>query len=642
MDKQKEYFQKLFRSPIFLIKEFWGLFPQPLICEKQHKHTFNCYGEFVLGQHITWQQTQVLEAIEAGKNRISVRSGNGIGKDALLSWLIHWYLFTHYRAQIGCTAPSADQLYDVLWKELSVWNQKLPETIKKSFEWTTDRYRLAEAPEIRGAIARTARRETPESFAGLHGKYVCLLGDEASAIDDAIFSAGEGALTGENTLVVLVWNPTRLEGFFYETHTKFKDRWTIFAFNGEESPIVRRDFVEETIAKYGRESDEFRWKVQGEFPKAEGMDLKGWMPLLSEAELKFCPDVGSFKSPALGIDPSGEGSNKTAMVVRDAFMAKIVLEEQFSTPKGIADKALTFGIHYSISVERMVIDSFGAGSNVGMEISLSSGERPRAVNVGERADDPERFVNMRAELYWRLREGILKGGQLVNHPHWKQLLTIRYKRTGAGKIQIISKSESKTVYGFESPDCFIAGTLVKTPKGNRRIETLKVGEEVYSPFGTYKIIKVWEVETNKLTTVSFSNGSVITGKGAHGIFTKRGFVCLDALTLTDMIDTWQNRILWKLKRCLFFRDESIGFRELANTFTTTDISELARKIGKRKRYITQYGNFLQDKLSQKELLYTIKTKILSTMLLKILNSKRLLCIVGNIWQKTLRIANCMA
>ena len=40
----------------------------------------------------------------------------------------------------------------------------------------------------------------------------------------------------------------------------------------------------------------------------------------------------------------------------------------------------------------------------------------------------------------------------MNHPHWKQLLTIRYKRTGAGKIQIMSKSESKTVYGFDSPD----------------------------------------------------------------------------------------------------------------------------------------------------------------------------------------------
>lgn len=442
----------MIKSPIFFIEKMWSLTPQPLICDKAHEHGFLCYGEFHHGKHITWQQTLVLRAIEAGKKRISVRSGNGIGKDAMLAWLIHWYLFCHFQAQVGCTAPSADTLYDVLWKELSVWRQRLPAPIQEKFIWTTDRYKFSEAPETWWARARTARKETPEAFAGLHGQYVFLVGDEASGIAEEVYSAGEGALTGENTLVVLVGNPVRLDGYFYNTHHKAKDRWTTFEFNGEESPIVKRDFIEEVIATYGVDSDEYRWKVKGEFPKAEGMDAKGWMPLLSEAELKYTPDLGSFKDASMGIDPSGEGTNKTAIVVRDAFMAKVVLHEDTSTSKGIADKALTFGIHYSVPVGRMTIDAFGVGANVGMEISMSSQERPRAINVGEKADNPERFVNRRAELYWRLREWCLKGGLLVRHPEWKQLLTIRYKRTGTGKIQIMSKVEAKEVYGYESPD----------------------------------------------------------------------------------------------------------------------------------------------------------------------------------------------
>ena len=247
-----ENLRKMQKSPIFFIEQMWHLIPQPLICSLQnHDHVFACYGTFTLGKHITWQQVKILQAIEQGHKRISVASGNRVGKDALLSWIIHWYLFTRLDAQVGCTAPSREQMYDVLWKELSFWQQRLPKDIKGKFEWSTTHYKIKERPESWWARARTARKENPEAFAGLHGKYILLIADEASGVPDEVITAGEGALGGENNLVLYVGNPTRLDGFFYDSHHKDKTKWKIFQFDGRESPNVSPEFIKEWIKAGG-------------------------------------------------------------------------------------------------------------------------------------------------------------------------------------------------------------------------------------------------------------------------------------------------------------------------------------------------------------------------------------------------------
>ena len=457
MLNEKELLKSWINSPIAFVKSIWGLSPQPLICEKNHEHIFSCYGDFIRGEMITWQQHKVLLAVEKAMRgeapkRISVVTGHGIGKTALLSWLIHWFLFTRFNSQIGCTAPTSDQIYDIGWKELAVWNQRLPADIKKLFEWSTTHYKITEAPQTWWARARTARKESPEAFAGLHGDNVMLIADEASGVADEIYRVGEGSLTNKDTLVVLVGNGTRLEGYFYDTHNVDKANWQNLSFDSRESPVVEPGFAERIKNKYGEESDEFRFMVQGLFPKIGQIIDGNWMPLLSEQDLNLVADIGGMIEAKLGVDPSGEGSNKTAFVVRDNFRAKVAKLEDKSNPKGIAESMATLSTHYSIPSGKITVDAFGVGANVSQEYALALGERVQAINVGEKADDPERFTNKRSENYWRLREWIMKGGQLVKHPAWKQLLTIYYKRNLSGKIQIMSKDDMYKKHGWESPD----------------------------------------------------------------------------------------------------------------------------------------------------------------------------------------------
>ena len=61
------------------------------------------------------------------KQRLSVRSGHGVGKSSFLSIAILWFTSCYFPCKIPCTAPTAHQLSDVLWAELSKWHRVLKE-----------------------------------------------------------------------------------------------------------------------------------------------------------------------------------------------------------------------------------------------------------------------------------------------------------------------------------------------------------------------------------------------------------------------------------------------------------------------------------------------------------------------------------
>lgn len=95
----------------------------------------NREDKFVKGLHLTRQQSQIVEAVrravnEEGKRFISIKSGHGIGKSSIVAMLILRYLFCFKDAQVPCTAPTQSQMYDVLWKEIAVWVNRMPEWVQ--------------------------------------------------------------------------------------------------------------------------------------------------------------------------------------------------------------------------------------------------------------------------------------------------------------------------------------------------------------------------------------------------------------------------------------------------------------------------------------------------------------------------------
>lgn len=211
------------------------------------------------------EQIQMLDSVNKNK-MTAVKSGHGIGKTTTLAWTILWFMFTRPFPKIPCTAPTMHQLRDILWAEISKWLYQSP-ILQQFFEWTVERLTLRTQEEKWFAVARTATK--PDAMQGFHSESLLFVVDEASGVDNKIFEPILGALTGEETRLIMVGNPTRTQGFFHDAFTRNREMFNCITLNAENSRRVSREFIASIIALYGMDSDPYRVRVLGEFPKSQ-------------------------------------------------------------------------------------------------------------------------------------------------------------------------------------------------------------------------------------------------------------------------------------------------------------------------------------------------------------------------------------
>lgn len=478
-------YNEMEKSSLYFLKQVWGLTPQSIHPDKKEEFkkglklkgkewdtfTNNVKASWFLpfeeGKNITWQQSLILFGVDKAIRgdiplRISIVSGHGIGKSMTLSILILWFLFVHPEAQIACTSPGKEQLYDVLWKEIKKWIDRAYPSIGQMYEWESSHIRMKESPQTWFARAKTASKENTEALAGVHADWVMMAIDEASGVDEAIFETMEGSLTSGNILVFLISNGTRANGYFFDTHHKDKARWQNYTFSSLDSPRVDTKYVNGIVEKYGIDSIQYAIRVLGQFPKEDGMDDSGYVPLLKDSDIHTQPDFGNsltFGDDAiLGVDPAGDGDDKTSWVLRDTFKAKKLCEEAKSTSKSIAEKTMTLMLEYGVKPCNVIVDAFGTGMDVGKEIALASkgAINVTTVNTGDKCElekDKEVYLNKRAMCFYEAKKWLQTGGEIVENGNFKEELQgIRYKRNLAGLIQIMPKIDMKKRYGLKSPN----------------------------------------------------------------------------------------------------------------------------------------------------------------------------------------------
>lgn len=438
--------------------------------------------KFIGWRHITRQQSLIVEAVQdairwVGQNKISIASWHGIGKSSILAMLIIWFLFCYKDAQIPCTAPTQSQMYDVLRKELAKWLRMMPKELQNLFDHTGDYLRVKERHQTWFARAKTGKKENAEALAWVHSDFVMLVADEASWVPDEIYESSKGALTNPTVLFIMISNPTRLEWYFYRSHHELQHMFKILHFNSEESPIVDGRFVNDIVTEHWKDSDQYRIRVQGKFPREDAVDDKWYVPLLALSELRFTDQLPL--ADRMWIDPSGEWNDKTIILERDALIARVVSKKQTSTEKTIAADVSTWSYERNIAGDNIMIDNFWVGANVWVELALSW-IKAKCVNVGDVSTNVI-FANKRAECFWRMRERILKGWQL----YWtiderRDLLMIKYKRNLKGKIQIMSKDDMRKLYG-KSPDVADALALTFWNDQVRTIKDKKKKRSFYDP-----------------------------------------------------------------------------------------------------------------------------------------------------------------
>lgn len=149
-----------------------------------------------------------------------------------------------------------------------MWHGKLKARMPElgaEFEWSKERFVLKSNPSESFSVARTSRPEKPEALQGFHAENIMFLIDEASGVPDEVFQVAEGALSTEGAFVLMAANPTRMDGYFYDSHHKMRERWAALHWNGEDSPLVAKAYVDDMAFKYGSESAIYRIRVRGDF-----------------------------------------------------------------------------------------------------------------------------------------------------------------------------------------------------------------------------------------------------------------------------------------------------------------------------------------------------------------------------------------
>lgn len=387
-----------------------------------------------------------------------VRNTGKTGTEAVIT--LH-FLICFPGSQIGMTANTEQQVQDIFLKELSKWTRKLPKAISDSIIQTSDHVRIGDSDDwfLR---AQVARAEKPEALAGLHGKFVLIIVDEASGVHDKVFEVMKGALTGEFWIVFYASNPTRNDGEFFESH-KPGSRYTKLSFSSRHSPIVKEGYIQQMEEDYpaigGIPSDKVLIRVDGEFAGLAVMDDKGWIPLFANIKINFEQENGTqiIRGGIIALDPAGQGKDRSIASIRDNVYLKEVLNEQTSNPKDLARKIELIRDAYGCSSNDIGIEAFGEGAKVVGEITVKVGEHVTGLLTDKPREGTEQeFNTYKMELAYKFRAWCAAGGIIItNNPSaWlKEMDKVKYRRTTKGQMQLMPKAMYKKEYGF-SPDRF--------------------------------------------------------------------------------------------------------------------------------------------------------------------------------------------
>ena len=401
----------------------------------------------VLRGEPTEQQVALLAAAARPGAKVSVRSGHGTGKTTTLAWLVLWFLCTHSHVKIPCTAPTQAQLRDVLWAEIAKWRDRMPEWWREQVRVKADRVEIEGAEKKQFAVARTAKPENPDALQGFHAENLLFIIDEASGVFNKIFEVAQGALSTAAARVVMCGNPTQTTGYFYESHHRARESWERLHFSCLDSPLVDASYPESMAKEYGRESDVFRVRVLGEFPRAAVDQLIpiDWVEAAMERTLR--PEQMAFAAKIIGVDVAPYGGDRSAIFLRQGLYSELLWQGV-----GVDDVTLA-GIVGRFAEERRVDGIFidqGAGSGVA-SVLRHSGFQPILVPFGASPLD-SRYLNKRAEMWDLMKQWLRDGGVLPKIAELRDdLIGPRYFYGNTGKLQLERKEEMKK-RGLASPD----------------------------------------------------------------------------------------------------------------------------------------------------------------------------------------------
>lgn len=420
----------------------------------------------------TEQQIELLCNIQKEK-RITVRSGHGVGKDGVTSWIILWFMATRPYAKVVCTAPTARQLRDILRSEISKWVRK--SVLADEFVMQKEKFFHKEAPDewwcrFISPSVKASKEDQAETLAGIHSEHLLIIVDESSGVPDPTFIPLEGALTQADNKVLLIGNMTRNTGYFFDSHfhAEISKDWFKLHWDSRKSSNVDKSFPEYMARKYGINSNVYRIRVEGEPPLQDDTVL---IPLywaeqcIGQDEFLVAEDEPLY----LGVDVARYGDDSSIIMPRRGL--KIDPWETFNGLNTITLGGFINQTYQELGADGVAIDVIGVGAGVADWLEKHNLRGLHQVNVTEASSDIAEYDRLRDELWCRVRDNCMLGkyyfpdtkkfGEIMSlgQELANELSSVRYGFNKHGGIKVESKKEMKS-RGVMSPN--IADALCLT------------------------------------------------------------------------------------------------------------------------------------------------------------------------------------
>jgi hypothetical protein len=401
-------------------------------------------------------QRRIIESVRAHR-QTAVHSCHEVGKSFIAATTACWWIDTHPpgEAFVVTTAPSDKQVKAILWREINRLHSRLDLAGRTNLsEWYIGKELVA--------YGRKPADYDPAAFSGLHARYLLVIIDEACGVPKSLWDAASTLMADEGGKILAIGNPDDAHGEFAD-NCRPNSGWNVIGIGYADTPnftqeavstelkrrLISPIWVDERRAKWGEGSALFVSKCEGKFPRDTEL---GVIPL-SWAERCRWLDL-PLGSPVEGGIDVGAGGDRT--VIRERRGMKAGRTESFQdadpmrTVGRLIEKINEWGL------ETVKVDCIGIGwALTGRLQELSSKHNPLGetthdaeivgVNFAEQADDPKRFLNKRAEVWWHGRELARLGLwdlEAVDDDVMAELTVPKYEIMDSyGKIKIESKDE---------------------------------------------------------------------------------------------------------------------------------------------------------------------------------------------------------
>ena len=396
--------------------------------------------------------------------RIARASGRGIGKSALVAWLIIWFLTTRIGATVIVSANTETQLRSITWAELSKWATMA----LNSHWWEVVGIKMDPAKWLRELVERDLQKGTgywgaegklwsadnPDAYAGPHNHDgMMVIFDEASGIADAIWAVANGFFTEPtfNRFWFAFSQGRRDKGYFFEIFNSKRDFWDSEQIDARTVEGTDPAVYQEIIDEHGPDSDEARVEVYGLFPSDDNLSFISPV-LVAEAVARQNPEDKTAPI-VVGVDPSRSGSDWFVILIRQG--RRILDIRRFKCGDDEAGTMTGVG-HVIDAIEEfdpvlVVVDETGMGGPIVDRLKEQRYRKVRGVNFSWSAKDGKRWGNKRAEM-WGDMKAWLRTATIPDDKRLKTDLSGPNKKPdSSGKMFLEGKKEMKA-RGLASPD----------------------------------------------------------------------------------------------------------------------------------------------------------------------------------------------